>query len=124
MKEECEASKHHFVQIGTSDAKATPAAFCVHTHRSDRLGTDAALRCEMLVSSLALVEQVLLLSRIYGARHPECDCVCGGRNHGAGLVQAMENVREVFLPLLEAGPQKYTIDDSTLRELKQGRLFT
>lgn len=29
----------------------------------------------------------------YEARHPECDCVCGGMNHGAGLDRAIDNTR-------------------------------
>lgn len=38
----------------------------------------------------------------YEAKSPDCQCVCGGRNHGAGLKQAMENTRELFEPMLEA----------------------
>lgn len=32
-------------------------------------------------------------ARCYNAAEPECDCVCGGRNHGAGLQKAMENTQ-------------------------------
>lgn len=32
-------------------------------------------------------------AKCYDAAEPECDCVCGGRNHGAGRRQAMENTR-------------------------------
>jgi hypothetical protein len=28
----------------------------------------------------------------YGAIHIECDCICGGVNHGVGLWQAIKNV--------------------------------
>jgi len=30
-------------------------------------------------------------ARCYGATHPDCDCVCGGRNHGKGERKALEN---------------------------------
>jgi predicted methyltransferase MtxX (methanogen marker protein 4) len=29
------------------------------------------------------------------AAEPECTCICGGRNHGAGKQQAIENTREL-----------------------------
>ncbi len=31
--------------------------------------------------------------RCYNAKHPECTCICGGKNHGAGLRKATENTR-------------------------------
>jgi predicted RNase H-like HicB family nuclease len=34
-------------------------------------------------------------AKCYNATEPECDCICGGRNHGAGLQQAMDNTREL-----------------------------
>ncbi len=39
-------------------------------------------------------------AKCYNARHPECECVCGGANHGAGLARALDNTRimaEVWL---------------------------
>ncbi len=33
-------------------------------------------------------------ARCYDAREPHCECVCGGRNHGAGLERAIEQTRE------------------------------
>jgi len=30
-----------------------------------------------------------------------CDCICGGRNHGAGQKKAMENTRELFKDWIE-----------------------
>ena len=29
----------------------------------------------------------------YNATSPVCTCVCGGKNHGVGLTQAVENTR-------------------------------
>lgn len=34
-------------------------------------------------------------AKCYNATAPECNCICGGRNHGAGLKQAMENTCEL-----------------------------
>ena len=31
----------------------------------------------------------------YEAKEPHCDCICGGRNHGAGLKRAQNNTREM-----------------------------
>ncbi len=42
-------------------------------------------------------------AKCHYAVHPECDCVCGGRNHGVGLEQARENTREMAEELMEAG---------------------
>lgn len=41
-------------------------------------------------------------ARCYNGTGSDCDCICGGKNHGAGLQQAMQNVREEFAPILEA----------------------
>lgn len=32
-------------------------------------------------------------AKCYEAHDPHCDCICHGRNHGAGLQQALENTR-------------------------------
>ena len=46
-------------------------------------------------------------SRCYNAEEPKCECICGGRNHGAGFQQAVENTREWLLEELEtAGFEK------------------
>jgi hypothetical protein len=34
-------------------------------------------------------------AKCYDAREPDCDCICGSRNHGAGREQAVENTREL-----------------------------
>lgn len=36
-------------------------------------------------------------AKCYDAKAPECDCLCGGKNHGAGLRQALENARNEWL---------------------------
>lgn len=40
-------------------------------------------------------------ARCYQAKRSECVCVCGGLNHQAGFKQAMNNMRQVFAPVLE-----------------------
>lgn len=34
-------------------------------------------------------------ARCYNAKHPNCDCICGGANHGAGIEKAMENTEKM-----------------------------
>jgi hypothetical protein len=40
-------------------------------------------------------------ARCYEAKNPDCDCICGGKNHGAGLKQAMDNTSAMTAALLE-----------------------
>ncbi len=40
-------------------------------------------------------------AKCYDARQAECDCFCGGRNHGAGKEQALDNTRELAESWLE-----------------------
>ncbi len=40
-------------------------------------------------------------AKCYNATSGECDCICGGKNHGAGKERAMENIREEWEPMLE-----------------------
>lgn len=35
-------------------------------------------------------------ARCYNAEHEDCDCVCGGLNHGAGEQQAINNTRDCW----------------------------
>ena len=34
-------------------------------------------------------------ARCYDAKHTACKCVCGGINHGRGLLRAAENTRRM-----------------------------
>ena len=36
-------------------------------------------------------------AKCYDARTPDCDCICGGKNHGVGRKQAQDNVERQFL---------------------------
>jgi len=37
----------------------------------------------------------------YDAHEPDCDCICGGRNHGVGKEQTLGNTRELAESWLE-----------------------
>jgi hypothetical protein len=40
-------------------------------------------------------------AKCYEATEEECDCICGGRNDGAGKEQALDNTRELAESWLE-----------------------
>lgn len=40
-------------------------------------------------------------ARCHLAAEDECDCICGGRNHGASNEQALDNTRELAESWLE-----------------------
>lgn len=46
-------------------------------------------------------------AKCYDAKHPDCDCICGGRNHGVGLAQAIENTREIVEKELDSMKKEY-----------------
>jgi hypothetical protein len=37
-------------------------------------------------------------AKCYEATEPECQCICGGRNHGVGLQRAQENTAAMLDP--------------------------
>jgi hypothetical protein len=41
-------------------------------------------------------------SRCYSAHEPQCDCICGGRNHGVGLERAVDNTRQMAEEWIQA----------------------
>lgn len=63
-------------------------------------------------------------ARCYNGKHAVCSCICGGKNHGAGLQQAMDNVREIFLPIIESVGEEGMKLGKQIRaeELKKDRL--
>ena len=40
-------------------------------------------------------------ARCYDAAGGECDCVCGGANHGRGLAQALVNTQQIAEEMLD-----------------------
>lgn len=49
-------------------------------------------------------------ARCYNAKHPDCNCVCGGANHGQGLKQATINTRELAEAWLDTYTKKYRLE--------------
>lgn len=45
-------------------------------------------------------------ARCYGAKHTDCDCVCGGSNHGKGEAQAVQNTAAHAAQWVEAIEQR------------------
>jgi hypothetical protein len=37
-------------------------------------------------------------AKCYEAADPDCDCICGGRNHGVGRARAVENTAALVDP--------------------------
>lgn len=61
-------------------------------------------------------------ARCYDAQGPVCDCICGGRNHGAGLERAQDNTREHAHEILEAWKGEHP-EDAVRFEAIQQELF-
>lgn len=66
---------------------------------TEKIGQDNARRCD---------------AKCYNATHPDCDCVCGGRNHGAGKQQAIETTRRYTLQILEHYDQTLKVKDGRI----------
>lgn len=41
-------------------------------------------------------------AKCYDAKGPTCDCICGGKNHGAGKDRAMKNTAREWEPWIKA----------------------
>lgn len=46
-------------------------------------------------------------AKCYDAEYPVCECICGGKNHGAGIRQALENTRELAEGWIERHAREY-----------------
>ena len=51
-------------------------------------------------------------ARCYEASEPHCDCICGGRNHGAGQQRAMDNTRDMCERWIENYEKKHELKDA------------
>lgn len=49
-------------------------------------------------------------ARCYEASEPQCECICGGRNHGAGQQRAMDNTREMYAPWIEEYERRHQLN--------------
>jgi hypothetical protein len=54
-------------------------------------------------------------ARCYEAKNPQCDCICGGRNHGAGRDKAIENTTEMAEQWIEAYNQQHPNEKLTYK---------
>ncbi|MEP0805851.1 MAG: hypothetical protein HRF47_10190 [Chloroflexota bacterium] len=52
-------------------------------------------------------------AKCYEAHEPRCECVCGGRNHGAGLKQAVESTRELADTLMQEYAKTHNMREIT-----------
>jgi len=52
-------------------------------------------------------------ARCYLALHPDCECICGGRNHGKGRRQAMDNSRQLATRWIEEYAHKQGLHEFT-----------
>jgi hypothetical protein len=66
----------------------------------------AAGRCVVMVTLISYQssggDQGRCDAKCYDATEPDCDCICGGRNHGAGKERAVENTRELAQSWVDA----------------------
>lgn len=46
-------------------------------------------------------------AKCYNATGPECECICGGMNHGAGQQKAEQNTRELVESWMEDWQEKH-----------------
>jgi len=49
-------------------------------------------------------------ARCYDATSPECKCICGGRNHGVGKNQAIENTNELATQWIDEYSKQNNLD--------------
>lgn len=55
--------------------------------------------------------------RCYAAIGETCDCICGGRNHGAGLEQAADNTRQLAESWMDAYSQSHHLPTGATWEI-------
>ena len=62
-------------------------------------------------------------ARCYTAEGPDCDCCCGGINHGVGLKQAKTNAASIAEALAKAADDVKNLVDRVRIAQSQGELF-
>jgi len=62
-------------------------------------------------------------AKCHNAKGPVCTCICGGKNHGVGLAQAMVNTGEITSSVLQEWAQKRVGADGDYAIRRQGLLF-
>jgi len=64
--------------------------------------------------------------KCHSAKEPKCVCICGGKNHGVGLNQAIQNTEKIMtedLQMTGLEPREKIIYISKLIPKRQGNLF-
>ena len=62
----------------------------------------------------------------YNAKDIECDCICGGKNHGVGYKRALENTTRYSKNWIERYAKEHNIDPKDLKlgsDVFQPKLF-
>lgn len=49
-------------------------------------------------------------AKCYNATHPDCDCICGGANHGVGFKLAIENTERYVDDWIEVYAKKHNLE--------------
>jgi hypothetical protein len=62
-------------------------------------------------------------AKCYNAKRPECDCMCGGVNHGVGEIQARQNCRVMGVAWIQRATRLPYIQKRRLFVPEQGNLF-
>src|SRR5437764_863340 len=62
-------------------------------------------------------------AKCYNAKGPDCDCMCGGVNHGVGEMQARENCRSMGVMWIERAKRLPYFKKRRLFVPEQGVLF-
>jgi hypothetical protein len=52
-------------------------------------------------------------AKCYEASSPDCDCVCGGMNHGGGQQKAIDNTRQMCESWIEEYTEKHNLNSVT-----------
>lgn len=63
-------------------------------------------------------------ARCYDATEPECDCVCGGINHGKGFNVASQNTHELAKKIKEDYEETHPGTEVKIERVIQTRLFS
>ena len=64
-------------------------------------------------------------AKCHEAKEPECHCICGGANHGAGITQARANTKKIAEARIRANVPKDQVDKAlrVFKEQRQLKMF-
>jgi hypothetical protein len=61
-------------------------------------------------------------AKCYDATEPECDCICGGKNHGAGKQRATDNTRELAEQWIETYSKNHNLPGDAVWSIPAAQL--